>query len=73
MEGLDGDMWRYFEITGIIESNLNVKKPYRLWWMLDEEVNFRVIKVNVNAAEIKDYASKKTILLIFLLSMMLMK
>lgn len=32
MEGLDEDRWSYFEITSIVENDLNVKNPYRLWW-----------------------------------------
>jgi hypothetical protein len=48
-----------FEITNIVENNLNVKKSYRLWWMLDEEVSFRVIKVDADAGEIKHYTLKK--------------
>jgi hypothetical protein len=48
-----------FEIIGIVENNLNVKKSYRLWWMLDEEVSFRVIKVDADTGEIKHYTLKK--------------
>lgn len=67
-ERLYVDKWSYFEITDIVENDLNVKKSYRLWWMLDEEVNFGVIKVNVDAGDIKNYALKKIVVLIFLLS-----
>jgi hypothetical protein len=44
IEGVDPDKWCFFELTGILETDLLVKKPFRLWWMLDEEVSFRVIK-----------------------------
>jgi len=53
-EGLYEDRWSYFEITGIVENDLNVKKPYKLWWMLDEEVNFRVIKVDDVVGDVKN-------------------
>ena len=59
IEGLDPDRWSFFEITGILETNLLVKKSYRLWWMLDEEVSFRVIKDDAVAEVVKDYALKK--------------
>jgi hypothetical protein len=45
--------------TGIVEKNLKVEKPYRMWWIFDEEVNFRVMKVDVDVAQLKDYALKK--------------
>jgi dimeric dUTPase (all-alpha-NTP-PPase superfamily) len=59
IEGLDPDRWSYFEIKGILGTDLLVKEPYRLWWMLDEEVSFRVIKDDASAEVVKDYAVKK--------------
>jgi len=58
IEALDPDKWCYFELTGILETDLLVKKPYRLWWMSDEEVCFRVIKDDAAAEVVKDYALK---------------
>ena len=58
-EGLDEDRWCYFEITSIVENDLNVKKSYKLWWVLHEEVNFRVIQVGDDAGDIKDYSLEK--------------
>ena len=72
IEDLDPDRWSFFEITGILETDLLVKKPYRLWWMLDEEVSFRVIKDDAAAEVVKHYALKKTLVLIFLLNIMWM-
>jgi hypothetical protein len=61
----------FFEICGIVEQDLEVKKSYRLWWMLDEDVDFRIIRLDEDASEIKNYAvKKKTGLLTYLLSMM---
>ena len=59
IEGLDPDKWSYFEIKGILETDLLVKEPYRLWWTIDEEVSFRVIKDDVTAEIVKDYALEK--------------
>ena len=59
IEGLDPDKWCFFELTGILETDLLVKRPFRLWWMLDEEVSFRVIKDDATAEVVKDYALKK--------------
>jgi len=58
-EGLDIEKWSYFEICGIVEQDLEVKKQYRLWWMPDEDVDFRIIRLDEDANEIKDYAVKK--------------
>jgi len=58
-EGLDIEKWSYFEICGIVEQDLEVKKQYRLWWMPDEYVDFRIIRFDEDANEIKDYAVKK--------------
>jgi len=59
IEGLDPDRWSFFEIKGILETDLLVKKPYRLWGMLDEEVSFKVIKDDATTEVVKDYALKK--------------
>jgi len=59
IKGLDPDKWCFFELTGILETDLLVKKPFRLWWMLDEEVSFRVMKDDATAEVVKDYALKK--------------
>jgi hypothetical protein len=58
-EGLDIEKWSFFEICGIVEQDLEVKKPYRLWWMPDEDVDFRILRLDEDASEIKDYAVKK--------------
>jgi len=38
---------------------LLVKESYRLWWILDEEISFRVIKDDATAETVKDYALQK--------------
>jgi len=70
-EGLDSERWIFFffEICGIVEQDLGVKKQYRLWWMLDEDVDFSIIRLDEDASEMKDYVVKKKGLLTYLFSM----
>ncbi|GAU15822.1 hypothetical protein TSUD_236380 [Trifolium subterraneum] len=52
---LDPDKWTYFEMTSLVEEDLKISKGYRLWWMLDEDVNFRLVRLDEDAYEVKDY------------------
>jgi hypothetical protein len=53
---LDPDKWTYFEITSLVEEDLKVSKGYRFWWMHDEDVHFRLVRLDEDAYEVKDYA-----------------
>lgn len=58
-EGLDPDKFSFFELSGYVEEDLSIKKgTYRLWWMPHYEVNFRVVKVDADVSEMKEYALK---------------
>jgi len=58
-EGLDPGKFSFFELCGYVEEEPKVKKGgYRLWWMPHYEVNFRVVKVDEDVSEIKEYVLK---------------
>ncbi|XP_024636474.1 uncharacterized protein [Medicago truncatula] len=58
-EGLDPDKFSFFELCGYVEEDLSIKKgTYRLWWMPHYEVNYRVVKVDADVSEMKEYALK---------------
>lgn len=59
VEGIEDDKFSYFEITGMVENDFKVEKPYRLWWMSDVEVTFRVLRLDVDANDIKESAQIK--------------
>ncbi|WJX78278.1 hypothetical protein P8452_61520 [Trifolium repens] len=52
----DDDDWGYAEMCGLVEDDLKVSKGYRLWWMHDEDINFRLVRLDEDAYAVKDYA-----------------
>ncbi|WJX58901.1 hypothetical protein P8452_44307 [Trifolium repens] len=52
----DDDDWGFAEMCSLVEDDLKVSKGYRLWWMHDEDINFRLVRLDEDAYAVKDYA-----------------
>ncbi|KAK2393324.1 squalene monooxygenase SE1 [Trifolium repens] len=51
-----GGYLRLIESGLEVEDNLKISKGYRLWWMHDEDINFRLVRLDEDAYVVKDYA-----------------
>jgi hypothetical protein len=59
---LDVDKWCYFELEGHandLQKQYNYGKRYRMWWKVEEEVDFKLVRLDEDAVVMKEYASKK--------------
>jgi hypothetical protein len=59
---VDADKFCYFEAKGIVDEFVKQFKygeDYRLWWQNDEEVGFRLFRLDEVATEIMKYAARK--------------
>jgi hypothetical protein len=52
----DDDECGYGEMCGLLEDDLKISKGYGLWWMHDEDINFRLVRLDEDAYAVKDYA-----------------
>ncbi|WJX65969.1 hypothetical protein P8452_50574 [Trifolium repens] len=52
----DDDDWGFAEMCSLVEDDLKVSKGYRLWWMHDEDINFRLVRLDEDVYAVKDYA-----------------
>lgn len=59
---LDVDKWCYFELLGYandLQKEYNYGKRYRMWWKVEEEVDFKLVRLDEDAVVMKEYATKK--------------
>jgi len=59
---IDVDKFCYFEAVVIVDELLKqfkYGKDYRLWWQVDEEVGFKLFRLDEVATEIKEHATRK--------------
>ena len=58
---VEDDKWCYFEAFGLVKDLVKAFKygdKFRMWWQI-EEVGFRVVRVDEDAADRKEYATRK--------------
>jgi len=59
---IDVDKWCYFELEGYaddLHKKYKYGKRYRLWWKVEEEVDFKIVRLDEDAEVMKEYAGKK--------------
>jgi len=59
---IDVDKWCYFEPKGYaddLQKKYKYWKRYRFWWMFEEEVDFKLVRLDEDVEVMKEYARKK--------------
>lgn len=75
MVDIDNDKWSYFELRGYVKDiwkEFKYEKGFRMWWIVEEDVDFKLVRVDEDADAIKEYATLKQKRLMYTLSMMLL-
>ncbi|CAJ2652425.1 unnamed protein product [Trifolium pratense] len=56
IEGINKDKWNYLEAEGIVRKLKYGKNSFRMWWKVEVELGYKMLRLDKDADDIVDYA-----------------